>query len=61
MNFLKNFFKNLRSEVRKVSWPKRKELVNSTLIVIGTVVFFGLFFFAVDKGISSVVNFVVTK
>lgn len=31
---VKSFFKGVRSELRKVTWPTRKELINYTLIVI---------------------------
>ncbi|MGL4821022.1 MAG: preprotein translocase subunit SecE [Bacilli bacterium] len=58
---LGQFFKNLRSEMRKVSWPKRQELVNSTLVVLGTVIVFGVFFFAVDLGISEVIKLFTAK
>lgn len=32
------FFREVRAELRKVSWPNRKELTNNTLVVIVTVV-----------------------
>lgn len=50
------FLKNVAREMRKVSWPNRKELVNYTITVVVTVVFFALFFFVVDLGISSLLN-----
>ncbi|HAW69987.1 MAG TPA: preprotein translocase subunit SecE [Firmicutes bacterium] len=31
------FFREVRAELRKVSWPNRKELTNNTLVVIVTV------------------------
>lgn len=30
----KNYLKGVRSELRKVTWPSRKELINYTIIVI---------------------------
>lgn len=50
------FLKNVTREMRKVTWPNRKELVNYTITVVVTVVFFALFFFVVDLGISSLLN-----
>ncbi|MCM3399684.1 preprotein translocase subunit SecE [Oceanobacillus profundus] len=50
------FFKDVSREMKKVSWPKGKELTNYTIIVISTVVFVALFFFIVDLGISQVLN-----
>lgn len=34
------FFREVRAELRKVSWPSRKELMNNTVAVIVTVVIF---------------------
>lgn len=31
---VKNYLKGVRSELRKVTWPTKKELINYTLIVI---------------------------
>jgi preprotein translocase subunit SecE len=46
------FFKNVMSEMRKVSWPKRKELTRYTIVVLATVVLMAVFFAIVDLGIS---------
>ncbi|WP_067729191.1 preprotein translocase subunit SecE [Oceanobacillus damuensis] len=50
------FLKNVSREMKKVSWPKGKELTNYTIIVISTVVFVALFFFVVDLGITQILN-----
>lgn len=47
-----NFFKNVVSEMRKVSWPRRKELTRYTIIVLSTVVVVALFFAVIDLGIT---------
>lgn len=52
MGKLKDFFQNVISEMRKVSWPKRKELTKYTVVVLSTVIFVALFFAVVDAGIS---------
>jgi len=49
---LKQFFKNVLSEMRKTSWPKRKELSKYTLVVVSTLIFMAVFFVLVDLGIS---------
>ncbi len=46
------FLREVGSEMRKTSWPKRKELTKYTLVVISTVVFMAAFFAVVDFGIS---------
>ncbi|UJF27006.1 preprotein translocase subunit SecE [Planococcus sp. 107-1] len=52
MGNIGGFFKNVVSEMRKVSWPKRKELTRYTVVVLSTVIFMALFFALVDTGIS---------
>jgi preprotein translocase subunit SecE len=53
-----SFFKEVVREMKKVSWPNRKEMVNYTAIVLATVAFFTLFFAVVDLGISELIRFV---
>jgi preprotein translocase subunit SecE len=50
------FLKNVSREMKKVSWPKGKELTNYTAIVISTVIFVSVFFFVVDLGITQILN-----
>ena len=33
---VKNYFKGVRSEMKKVNWPTRKELQNYTIVVLAT-------------------------
>ncbi|HEY4578474.1 MAG TPA: preprotein translocase subunit SecE [Savagea sp.] len=51
MNNKQGFLKSVGSEMRKVSWPKRPQLVRYTIVVITTVIFMALFFAAVDFGL----------
>lgn len=51
-----NFFKEVSREMRKVTWPKGKELFGYTSTVVVTVVFVAVFFAIVDFGISSLLN-----
>jgi preprotein translocase subunit SecE len=48
------YFKGVRSEMRKVVWPDREEVANSSIIVIATIIFFTLFVLVIDQ-ISSFV------
>lgn len=52
MNKVTSFFRDVFSEMRKTSWPKSKELLKYTVVVVSTVVIMALFFVAVDYGIS---------
>ncbi|MFC0469762.1 preprotein translocase subunit SecE [Halalkalibacter kiskunsagensis] len=50
------FFQDVVREMKRVSWPNRKELTRYTWVVIGTVAFISVFFFVVDYGISELVR-----
>lgn len=56
MGKITGFLKDVVSEMRKVSWPKRKQLTRYTIVVITTVVFMAIYFGLVDLGISKVME-----
>ena len=45
---LKGYLQGVVAELKRVVWPSRQEVVNSTIIVIVTLIFFGIFTFAID-------------
>ena len=47
-----NFFTDIVKEMKKVSWPKRAELRESTMVVIITSLIFAGFVYLVDKILS---------
>lgn len=47
---MREYFKGVRLEMKKVTWPTKKELGSYTIIVIGTCVVFSLAFWAIDSG-----------
>lgn len=49
---LTDYFKDVRVEMTKVSWPTREELRESTLIVIVMVFIMMVFIGAIDRGLS---------
>lgn len=59
MQRIKKFFSDVFREMRKVSWPKRKELTRSTITVLSTVVFFTVFFAVIDLGISKLIRVIL--
>jgi preprotein translocase subunit SecE len=59
MNRLGNFLRDVGREMKKVSWPKRKELTRYTITVLTTVVIMSVFFAAVDLGISSLIRLIL--
>ncbi len=46
-NFI-DFLKDTRKELNNVSWPGRREVAGTTLVVIVAVFFFGFFLFIAD-------------
>ena len=53
---LVNFLKDVSREMKKVSWPKGKELTSYTVTVVATVAFVAVFFTIVDLLITQVLN-----
>jgi preprotein translocase subunit SecE len=50
---LKQFVIETWSELKKTSWPGRKEVYGTTLVVIVTVLICALFLFVVDRILST--------
>ena len=42
------FLVEVRSELKKVTWPSRKEVSSTTLVVIATSIFFGFYLWGLD-------------
>ncbi len=53
---VREFMKDVRVEVTKVSWPTRNELRDSTVVVIATVVIVAAFVGIVDRVLSLAVG-----
>ena len=43
-----SFLKDVRAELKKVTWPSRSEVYSTTIVVILATVFFGFYLFLVD-------------
>lgn len=56
---IKNFFKEVKLEVKKVNYPSKDELVGSTWVVITTVVVISVFLGIVDLGLSKIIKLLV--
>lgn len=50
------FFRDVRSELRKVTFPSRKETVASTIVVITVVFVVSIYLGMVDFGLSLVLS-----
>jgi len=45
---LKNYFKEARLEMRRVSWPNRQKTINLTIVVIGISFIFAVYLGLLD-------------
>jgi len=52
------FLKEVRAELKKVTWPSRRETANTTLVVILSVFFFGFYLFFMDIIFSRVIDLI---
>ncbi len=43
------FLKEVKSELKKVVWPTKKQVINNTLIVVALVIIISIFIFALDS------------
>ena len=54
-----NFINEVKLELKKVSWPTRRELVNSTVVVIISVAVLAVFIWICDMIWSTSINFIL--
>ena len=54
------WLKEMKSELKKVQWPTKKQTVNNTLIVIACVVVVGLFIWIFDFVATSVIDLLIS-
>lgn len=51
-----SFLREVRAELRKVTWPSRNEVYNTTIVVIVATFFFGFYLFFMDVIFSWVIS-----
>ena len=56
MNKIKEFFRDVKVEIKKVVYPSREELIGSTWVVIITSIVISLFLGIVDLGLTKLVK-----
>ena len=52
-------FKNTWHELRKVTWPTKKEWINCTLIVLAFMAFMGVTIGLLDLGSSALIQWII--
>ena len=59
INKIKEYFKSVKTELQKVSWPTWPDIKSSTSIVVITVFLVGLYIGAIDFLLSSVIGVLI--
>ncbi|NLP26898.1 MAG: preprotein translocase subunit SecE [Clostridiales bacterium] len=53
------YFRDLKSEFKKVVWPSKKQVFNNTLIVLSFTGVIMLFIFGLDTGLSALLKLIL--
>ena len=54
------WLKDMKSELKKVQWPSKKQTVNNTLVVIACVIVVGIFIWLFDFIAQGAINILLT-
>jgi preprotein translocase subunit SecE len=57
----REFFRDTNSEMRKVTWPTRNEVVSTTAVVIVATLVFALFLWGCDVVFYKAIDFLFTR
>ena len=55
----KEYFRGVRTELKKVVWPTRKEVVSYTAVVIAVCAAFALAFWLIDTGVLAALKVIL--
>ena len=58
---LRLFLSEVRNELKRVTWPSQKEVYATTVVVILTSAFFGLYLFVLDFGLLRLVQWIFRR
>jgi len=56
MDKIKEFLKDVRKEMKKVSWPSQQELIDYTIVVVVFTILLAVFIFLIDHVYSTVLE-----
>jgi preprotein translocase subunit SecE len=57
----RTFLTEVRNEMRRVTWPSRKEVYATTVVVILTSMFFGIYLWSIDLALNGFVNWIFRR
>ena len=55
-NRIAKFFRETKAELKKVSWPTRKQLINNTLIILAFIIITGVILSVLDIGFNKLIG-----
>jgi preprotein translocase subunit SecE len=53
---VRDYFSDVRTEMKRVTWPNRQEIYGTTVMVLITTFLFGFYFFVCDKVFAAAVS-----
>lgn len=57
VNKISTFLRAVKAEMKKVTWPSRSRIIRSTVIVLITVIIFGIFIGGIDFMFFQILKF----
>lgn len=57
---IKKFFKDTKSELKKVTWPTKEQLKKNTGVIIAFIILVAIFLFVFDVAFGKLVSFLPT-
>jgi preprotein translocase subunit SecE len=57
----RTFLTEVRNEMRRVTWPSRKEVYATTVVVILTSAFFGIYLWSFDLALNAFINWIFRR
>jgi len=57
----KQFLREVKTELKKVTWPSRKDTLSATLVVLVAVFIIAIFLGIVDLGLSNAIKWVLGR
>ncbi len=58
---LGKFFRETKAELKKVSWPSKKQLIRNTLIILAFIIIVSVILSVLDMGFGALFDFVLGR
>lgn len=53
------FFREIKSEIKKITWPAPKVVTKNTIVVLVAIAIIGVFVFALDFGLNRLLSLIM--